>query len=134
MYVRTLHPSPVQGGDLVMRPKESGIGFHYGTGLSNGMVKDKMPRVGHAIRSLDRFCAGKPVTIVRFNRSPEENMLVEYRALTNPNKDYTYEAGNCEHDMTYAQYGLEFSPTADSVKLLLVAGGALLACKVLSRV
>ena len=129
-----VRPSPIQGGDLVMRPKDSGLGFHYGTGLSNGMIRDKMPNVGPAVQSLDRFGAGKPVTIVRFNRAPEEKAMVEHRALTNPNTNYTWEKGNCEHDMTYAQYGVEFSPTAEKVTWGIVAGVALLPCKALSEI
>ncbi len=38
MYVNLAPQSPVQQGDILIRPKKSGGGYHYGTGLSNGLV------------------------------------------------------------------------------------------------
>src|ERR1700730_4840534 len=34
----TTNQSLIPAGDLVMRPKRSGLGLHYGTGLANGLM------------------------------------------------------------------------------------------------
>ncbi len=58
----------------------------------------------------------------RFERTGFENAIVEFRALSNIGDSYIAPDANCEHDMTKAQFGVAFSPTADNAKLL---GGAL---------
>jgi hypothetical protein len=75
--------SPVEQADLLMRPKDSGLGWHYGTGLSNGLVKDVLPEGGKHIKTWDDFCAGKQGIIIRPERSPLEKAIVEQRTLSN---------------------------------------------------
>ena len=125
-------PNPIQGGDLVMRKKVSGLGWHYGTGLSDGSVAHTTPETGKTITDVDGFGAGMPVFIQRFNRTPGQNATVELRALSNIGQGYIAGDANCEHDMTMAQTGVPYSPTANNFKLLTLTGGALLLFKLLT--
>ena len=75
---------------------------------------------------------GRPIFIQRFNRSPLQNALVELRALSNIGQGYIAGDANCEHDMTMAQTGIPYSPTANNVKLLTLVGGTLFVLKLLS--
>lgn len=122
MYLRTSPPPPVEQADMFFRATDMGIGQHCGTGLSNGMIQTKMPETGRVHHTLDQFSTGKPVLRVRPRRTPEEKAMVEYRALTNPTSPfYNGASGNCEHDWTYAQFGVAISPTANNVMLALGA-------------
>ena len=56
-----------------------------------------------------------PAWIVRPNRTPSENMMVEQRALSNLGDPYHLGADNCEHDMTFAQTGISTSSTVNTV-------------------
>jgi hypothetical protein len=67
--------SPVEQADLLVRPKDSGLGLHFGTGLSNGLVKDVLPDGGKHIATWEEFCDGKDGFIVRPERSPWERLL-----------------------------------------------------------
>jgi len=125
-------PNPIEAGDLVMRKKRSGLGWHYGTGLSNGNVAHTMPETGKTIESLDDFSAGLPVFIQRFNRTQEENSVVEWRGLSNLGQQYIGEVANCEHDATMAQFGVAFSPTVNGLKVVGGLGLALLFVKALT--
>jgi len=116
---RWLPNSPVQPGDLLIRRKKSGLGWHYGTGLSGGFVKDNLPGVGKHVTSPDGFAQGEVTTIVRFNRSPFENAEVESRALSNLGDSWLALEDNCEHDANFAQTGISFSPTANSTWLII---------------
>jgi hypothetical protein len=115
MYVQLRPQSPVQPGDILIRPKHSGLGYHYGTGLSNGLVKDNTPEGGKHVTTFEGFQDGKPAWIVRPNRTPIENMIVEQRALSNVGDPYAYTADNCEHDMTFAQTGVATSSTVNTL-------------------
>jgi hypothetical protein len=115
MYVRRTPPSPVQQGDILIRPKKSGWGYHYGTGLSNGLVKDNTPEQGKHVTTFEAFQDGLPAWIVRPERTPVENWKVELRALSNIGDPYQLGADNCEHDMTFAQTGIPTSPTLNTV-------------------
>ena len=105
--------SPIQQGDLLLRPKDSGLGWHYGTGLRNGLAKDTMPETGKRITTWEEFCDGKQGFIVRPERSDLENAFVEVRALSNAVGGYDPLVDNCEHDSSFAQTGAATSPTVN---------------------
>lgn len=127
MSIHSVRPkSPVQAGDIVIRPKRSGGGRHYGTGLSDGRVAHTTPETGKTIQSLAEFSAGLPVFINRPNRTPDQKAVVQQRALSNLGARYIAADANCEHDMTMAQYGIPHSPTASNAKILALVGGSLL--------
>jgi hypothetical protein len=115
MYLQRTPPSPVEAGDILIRPKKSGLGFHYGTGLSNGLVKDNTPEKGKHVTTFEGFQDRLPAWIVRPDRTPVENLLVEQRALSNIGDPYHLGADNCEHDMTFAQTGVATSSTVNTV-------------------
>jgi hypothetical protein len=115
MYLQRTPPSPVEAGDILIRPKKSGFGFHYGTGLSNGLVKDTTPEQGKHVTTFEGFQDGFPAWIVRPDRTPVENLMVEQRALSTVGDPYHLGADNCEHDMTFAQTGVAISSTVNTV-------------------
>ncbi len=117
--------SPVEGADIWVRAKDSGLGFHYGTGLSSGLIKDTMPETGKRITTLETFCDGKACFGFRPERSVEEKAAIELRAIQNFPGAYNGIVDNCEHDMTQAQTGEARSPSVN-FWLGLAAGGALL--------
>ena len=115
MHVTFAPPSPVQQGDILVRPKKSGFGYHYGTGLSNGLVKDNTPEQGKHITTFAGFQDGLPAWIIRPDRAPVENWVVEQRALSNVGVPYQFGADNCEHDLTFNQTGIPTSPTVNTI-------------------
>jgi hypothetical protein len=115
MLVRLTPPSPVEQGDILIRPKKSGCGYHYATGLSNGLVKDNTPEHGKHITTFEGFQQGIPAWIVRPYRTQEENAIVERRALSNLGDPYVAASDNCEHDMTFAQTGIPSSATVNII-------------------
>jgi hypothetical protein len=115
MLLRLAPPSPVQQGDILIRAKKSGFGYHYGTGLSNGLVKNNTPEQGKHLTTFEGFQDGLPAWIVRPERTPVENWMVEQRALSNVGHPYNAGADNCEHDMTFAQTGIPSSPTVNTI-------------------
>jgi hypothetical protein len=124
--------SPVEGADIWARPKDNGLGFHWGTGLSTGMIKDTMPEIGKRITTLETFCDGKPCFGFRPERTAEQKAEVEMRALMNMLGAYNGVLDNCEHDMNFAQTGVAVSPTVEAVKTgALWLGGGLLALKII---
>jgi len=129
MHVTFTPPSPVRQGDILVRPKKSGPGYHYGTGLSNGRVKDNTPEQGKHVTTLAGFQAGLPALIFRPDRLPVENWMVEQRALSTLGDPYLYADDNCEHDLTFNQTGIPTSPTVNAILGLaaLVVTGALIA-------
>lgn len=131
-FVNLKPPSPVQQGDLLMRKKNSGSGWHYGTGLSNGLVKDNTPELGKHITTWDGFAAGKPALIIRRERSALENAFVEARTLSNLGDPYDAAVDNCEHDANFSQTGVAVSPTADFWGAVTVVGLSLFGLKMLS--
>jgi hypothetical protein len=56
--------------------------------------------------------------------------MVEFRALLNIGDGYIPKDANCEHDMTFAQFGVPYSPTANGAKILTGLGAALLFVKI----
>lgn len=124
--------SPVEGADICMRPKDNGFGWHFGTGLSNGLVKDTMPETGKRITTWEDFCAGKQGLIFRPDRGPTEKGVIEARAVSNLGAGYDGLTDNCEHDMNFCQTGVPVSPSIEAVKTsALWMGGGLLALKVI---
>jgi hypothetical protein len=123
--------SPVRQGDLLMRPKHSGFGWHYATGLSNGLVKDVTPENGKHITTWEVFCAGKQGIVVRPNRTPLENAIVEQRTLSTVGDVYNAPGDNCEHDASFSQSGVAVSPTANFWGGVGVVGAGLLLFKAL---
>jgi hypothetical protein len=125
IYLQEPQP-PIQQGDLLLRPKDPGLGWHFGTGLSNGLAKDTMPETGKRITTWEGFCDGKQGFIVRPERSDLENAFVEARALSNLAGGYDPFADNCEHDSNFAQTGVATSPTVNFWGGLAVGGLLLL--------
>lgn len=123
MIVRRNPPSPVQPGDILLRPKASGLGFHYGTGVSGGYAAHTMPGIGKHVGTLDEFGDGKLVTIIRPQRGPIQNYTVEQAAFSDLGKPYDEWTANCEHDVHKVHTGNAQSPTVNGITLL---GGAAL--------
>ena len=115
-------PSPVELGDLLLRAKESGFGWHYATGVSNGLVKDNTPEAGRHLTTFEGFSAGKQGFILRSPRSDYENALVEQRTLSNLGDPYDAAKDNCEHDASFSQTGVAVSPTANAIGAVLGVG------------
>lgn len=65
--------------------------------------------------TFEGFQDGLPAWIVRPDRTPVENLMVEHRALSNVGDPYHLGADNCEHDMTFAQTGVATSSTLNTV-------------------
>jgi hypothetical protein len=128
MHVEFAPPSPVQQGDVLVRPKKSGLGYHYGTGLSNGLVKNNTPELGKHLTTFGGFQNGLPAWIIRPHRTPVEKVMVEQRALSNVGDPYRLLDDNCEHDMTFAQTGTPNSPTVNEILTLvgILVTGALI--------
>jgi len=124
MIVRFGPPSPVRRGDLLSRPKASGLGFHFGTGVSGGYVAHTMPGIGKHVSTLEEFGDRKPVTIIRHQRTPILNSLIEHTALADLGKPYDVWSANCEHDVYKAHAGSPHSPTVNGIKF--IGGAALL--------
>jgi hypothetical protein len=117
---------PVEVGDLLLRAKDSGLGWHYATGISGGLVKDNTPEAGKHLTTFEGFCAGKQGFIIRYPRSDHENALVEERTLSNVGDRYDAAMDNCEHDANFSQTGVASSPSATAILVVgalgLVAG------------
>ena len=93
--------SPVRQGDILIRPKKSGGGYHYGTGLSNGLVKDNTPERGSTSRpskALGTAC--QDGSSAQTGRRSRTGWLSS--APSNVGDPYHFGADNCEHDMTFA--------------------------------
>lgn len=104
----------VKPADLMVRPKQSGNGFHYGTGVSGNLVAHKTPERGKQRVTPEEFCAGLPCWGIRFDRTPNQAAVVEQVALSDLGGAWQPWA-NCEHDVTRAQFGVAYSPTANGV-------------------
>lgn len=125
MYLALPPHNPVQPGDLVMRPKHSGWGFHYGTGVSGALVAHTTPEMGKHVGPLEEFADGKHVAIRRPNRHPFANFAVEQRALSDLGRPYDAIKANCEHDVTTVHDGVARSPMLQSVVIGLSIGSIL---------
>jgi hypothetical protein len=94
MLVKKPDP-PLQEGDIVFRPKESGLGFHFGTIVQSKsvmspnalaslfpqfLVAHTMPGTGKSATTLDEFLNGKPGGTIRIPRTALERLVVEQRA------------------------------------------------------
>jgi hypothetical protein len=120
--------SPIQPGDLVVRPAKFGLFNHYGTGLSSGMIAHTTPGPGKHIGTLGEFADGQPVAVLRPVRTTLENAMVEQRAVSNLGKPYAL-ADNCEHDASFAQTGV---PGSGTLKGALILGGLFALAKIVS--
>jgi len=107
----------LQGGDLLIRPKKSGLGNHYGTWTSLGAVAHTTPEYGKHLGTLDEFAAGTSVRVKRVNRTFEQNYLVEVRAVADLGREYDACHANCEHDATRVHDGVPKSPTIEALTL-----------------
>jgi hypothetical protein len=108
----------LQFSRVLLRPKASGFGYPYGTGVSGGYVAHTMPAIGKHVATLDEFGDRKPVTIVRRPRTPIQNRVVEQIALSDLGSGYDEWAANCEHDVHRAHTGIPQSPTVNGIKLI----------------
>ncbi|MGA9474349.1 MAG: hypothetical protein WBV36_17915 [Terriglobales bacterium] len=110
-YIPTSPQAYLQSGDTLVRPKDNGLGSHYGTWLSMGAVAHTTPGYGKHLGTFDEFAAGKPVGIIRPSRTIEDNFLTEFRAIEDLGKKYDVLAANCEQDVTRVHEGAARSPS-----------------------
>ena len=136
-------PEPLlQGGDILMRPKESGRGFHFGTvgeprqsrppdalvGLyPKFLAAHTMPNRGKQPDTIEAFLDGKQGYRLRPKRTAAERARVERNAVADFGRPYAL-FDNCETDTNRVQFGNQTSPTANRVgwALLIIGGLALL--------
>jgi len=59
VYVSAKVPT-VRAGDMVIRPKKSGQGFHFGTGVADGIVAHTTPEFGKHLATEERFAENLP--------------------------------------------------------------------------
>ena len=86
--------------------------------LKSGPRTDTTPETGKTIETLAQFQAGLPAAIRRLPRTNDEKAVVEFRALLNIGDGYIPKDANCEHDMTFAQFGVKCAgPTAPARSL-----------------
>ena len=119
------HPSQIQAGDIVMRPKKLWVGSHYGTALPNGLIAHTTPGKGKHIGLVDEFSGGKPIKVKRPERTPADLERVVNRAVADIGKPYLPAVANCEHDVTTVHSGRAYSPMLQSVVIGLSIGAAL---------
>ena len=117
----------IEGGDILARPKQSGLGWHWGTALSDGRVAHTMPDIGKHVSSIEDFSAGLPVQVIRPQRTWLENLQIEQNALVDLGAPYTLASANCEHDMTRVHFGVSNSPSVRKVVIGLVFGAVVVA-------
>ena len=132
-------PEPLlQEGDILMRPKESGHGFHFGTVVRteavvapNALVglypkflaAHTMPNRGKQPDTIEAFLDGKQGYRLRPKRTAAERARVEQNAVADFGRPYAL-SDNCETDTNRVQFGNPTSPTANRVGwALLIIGG-----------
>lgn len=128
VYLAPLHR--VQPGDFLRRPKKSGWGYHFGTGVSGGLIEHTLPNIGKHLTTLEGFADGEIVEVFRPDRTPYEKALIEQRAMQNLGGSYDYQNDNCEHDSSYAQTGVAQSPTVGALTVAGIAGLIFIGCKI----
>ncbi|MGD0014388.1 MAG: hypothetical protein ABSD56_08205 [Bryobacteraceae bacterium] len=105
----------VEPGDLMIRPKHSGIDFHYGTAVSSNLVAHKTPELGKHLGTRVEFCAGLPCWSERYPRTAYQKAEVVRVAVSDLGSPWFPLHANCEHDATRAQFGIAYSPTVNRI-------------------
>jgi hypothetical protein len=113
--ISVTHPSQIQAGDIVMRPKKLWVGSHYGTALPNGLIAHTTPGSGKHVGPVEEFSGGKPIKIKRPERTSADLERVMKRAVADIGKPYLPAIANCEHDVTTVHSGTAYSPMLQSV-------------------
>jgi len=129
---------PFQEADIISRPKDSGLGEHYGTIVRTAlllppnalpslspkfMVAHTMPDTGKTVTTIDEFSKGRQFRISRQNRTPEERLAVELAATSDLGRPYAA-LDNCETDTNRVQFGIATSPTGNLLSgVAIVVGG-----------
>ena len=129
--IMILSNSPVHRGDIIVHPKTSGWGSHYGTGVDGGFVAHTTPDLGKHVGTLEEFASGLPCAILHPRRTDCDFDAVQKRALWDLGKPYNTVTANCEHDTTFAQTGVASSPTLNGVLAVAIITGL---CKLISEV
>lgn len=119
--------TPWQAGDVVIRQKKTGNGFHYGRLVRTVnvlpfmtlhwfypefLVSHTTPEGGQRFDILGEFAAGLPWQVVPKYLNPWEQLEVERRAVEGRGKPYNPLAANCE------DHALGHSPTREGWLLL----------------
>jgi hypothetical protein len=141
MYVQKPEP-PIQEGDVLFRPKESGFGYHFGTAVRTQSVMEPtalpqlfpqflaahtMPDAGKDLTSIPDFFNGLPGGILRIPRDAYERAIVEQVAVSDVGLRPYALFDNCETDVNRVQFGVATSPTANCFgTVAVIAGIALL--------
>jgi hypothetical protein len=120
-----IYTLPIQGGDIIRRPKKNGGGWHYGTVLETGMIAHTLPVIGKHICTLEEFCDGLPYSIQRPPRTWQQNLDVQLRALEDIGAPYVLPTANCEHDISRVHTGVSRSPSVDKGILITAAVAAI---------
>jgi hypothetical protein len=129
MYVNLTPDYIVQRGDRIRRLKKSHLSWHFGTGVSWGLIEHTLADVGKHLATLEQFADGEQVFIERPERSEYEKLVVEQRALSGIGLPYRELKDNCEHDSSYAQTGVATSPTTGAVIVTGLVAAVVIACK-----
>jgi hypothetical protein len=135
MYLPTPEPE-IQEADILIRPKQSGSGNHYGTAVRTDSVfppnalhgfypkylaAHKMPGIGKHVSTIESFGAGKPVHRIRHRRTAQQRGQVEQIAISDLGAPYLV-FDNCETDVNRVHAGVAISPTANTVLAWTVGG------------
>ena len=130
MIIRRPEP-PLQEADIIVRPKVSGIGQHYGTVVRTErvvppnalygtypefLVAHTMPGTGKSATTVEEFLDGKPGRIIRHQRRADERQIIEARAISDFGRPFAA-LDNCETDVNRVHMGIATSPTAKLVGL-----------------
>lgn len=128
MLIRMPEPE-LEEGDILVRPKKSGGGFHYGTVIraesvlpGNALVgiypkflaAHTMPQIGKQPDTIDGFFDGMQGWRVRPDRSPMERQTIEQRAVSDFGRPYAV-LDSCETDITRVHTGIASNPTASRI-------------------
>jgi hypothetical protein len=136
MYIRVNRPRVPRGGDIVVRPKQNGDGWHYGRLVESVnvlpagqmaardypqfVVPHTTPEYGKHLGVLEEFGSGLPVGWIPQEFTEEQRLAKQHESVSDIGEPYTALA-TCEDDV------LGFSPTRDQiVKNLFVIGAAAL--------
>jgi len=118
----------MQAGDVVVRQKKTGSGFHYGRLVRSAnvlpftalhgfypefLVSHTTPEGGQQFDTLEEFAAGSPLQIFPRYLNPWQQLEVERLAVEGQGKPYNALAANCE-DHVFGH-----SPTGNGILLTL---------------
>jgi hypothetical protein len=122
---------PLQEADILIRQKESGWGYHFGTVVRaevaapwmsayaytqhpDFLVAHTMPGIGKHPGTIEKFFNGLPGMVLRPVRNPYQRSFVEQVAVSDLGRGYgLFES--CETDITRVHTGVPQNPTADRV-------------------